>query len=184
MGDTTSMLDEIEEFLTGTRSASESDRVLATVLFTDIVRSTAQASAMGDRAWRDRTDAHDAMVRRQIDRFRGREVRSTGDGFLATFDGPARAIECGCAVREGARQLGMEIRVGLHTGEVELRGDDIGGITVNVAARVMAHAGPGNVVVSRTVTDLVAGSHFEFEDRGEHELKGVPGSWRLFAVRS
>ena len=183
MGDTTSMLDEIEEFLTGTRSASESDRVLATVLFTDIVRSTAQASAMGDRAWRDRTDAHDAMVRRQIERFRGREVRSTGDGFLATFDGPARAIECGCAVRDGARQLGMEIRVGLHTGEVELRGDDIGGITVNVAARVMAHAGSGNVVVSRTVTDLVAGSHFDFEDRGEHELKGVPGSWRLFAVR-
>jgi class 3 adenylate cyclase len=183
MGDTTAMLDEIEEFLTGTRSASEPDRVLATVLFTDIVSSTAQASSMGDRAWHDRIDAHDAMVRRQLERFRGREVKSTGDGFLATFDGPARAIECGCAICDGARQLGMEVRVGLHSGEIELRGDDIGGITVNVAARVTALAPPGNVVVSRTVTDLVAGSQLEFEDRGDHELKGVPGSWKLFAVR-
>jgi class 3 adenylate cyclase len=183
MGETTAMLDEIEEFLTGTRSASEPDRVLATVLFTDIVSSTAQASAMGDRAWHDRMNAHDAMVRRQMERFRGREVKSTGDGFLATFDGPARAIECGCAIRDGARQLGMEIRVGLHSGEVELRGDDIGGITVNVAARVTALAPPGDVLVSRTVTDLVAGSQFEFEDQGEHELKGVPGSWKVFAVR-
>ena len=183
MGETSAMLDEIEEFLTGTRSASEPDRVLATVLFTDIVGSTAQASAMGDRAWHDRIDAHDAMVRRQMERFRGREVKSTGDGFLATFDGPARAIECGCAIRDGARQLGMEVRVGLHSGEVELRGDDLGGITVHVAARVTALAPPGDVLVSRTVTDLVAGSHFEFEDRGEQELKGVPGSWKLFAVR-
>ena len=138
---------------------------------------------MGDRAWHDRIDAHDAMVRRQMERFRGREVRSTGDGFLATFDGPARAIECGCAIRDGARQLGMDVRVGLHSGEVELRGDDLGGITVHVAARVTALAPPGDVLVSRTVTDLVAGSHFEFEDRGEQELKGVPGSWKLFAVR-
>jgi class 3 adenylate cyclase len=122
------------------------------------------------------------MVRRQLDRFRGREVKTTGDGFLATFDGPARAIQCGCAIRDGARRLGIAVRVGLHSGEVELRGNDIGGITVNVAARVTALAGPGNVVVSRTVTDLVAGSHFKFADRGEHELKGVPGAWKLFAV--
>jgi class 3 adenylate cyclase len=182
MGETSAMLDEIEEFLTGTRSASQPDRVLATVLFTDIVSSTAQASSMGDRAWHDRIDAHDAMVRRQMERFRGREVKSTGDGFLATFDGPARAIECACAIRDGARQLGMEVRVGLHSGEVDLRGDDIGGITVNIAARVTALGRPGNVVVSRTVTDLVAGSRFEFEDFGEHELKGVPGTWKLFSV--
>jgi class 3 adenylate cyclase len=183
LGETTTMLDEIEEFLTGTRSASQPDRVLATVLFTDIVSSTAQASSAGDREWHDRIDAHDAMVRRQIERFRGREVKSTGDGFLATFDGPARAIECGCAIRDGARQLGMEIRVGLHSGEIDLRGDDIGGITVNIAARVTALARPGNVVVSRTVTDLVAGSRFEFEDFGDHELKGVAGTWKLFDVK-
>jgi class 3 adenylate cyclase len=182
LGDTTAMLGEIEEFLTGARPTSMADRVLATVLFSDIVNSTAQASVVGDRAWRDRLDANDAMVRRQLGRFRGREVNTTGDGFLATFDGPARAIECGCAIRDGAHQLGMDVRVGLHTGEVELRGDDIGGLTVNVAARVTSLAVPGEVLVSRTVTDLVAGSLTRFEDRGEHELKGVPGSWKLYAV--
>ena len=183
LGDTATMLDEIEEFLTGTRPVSAPDRMLATVLFSDIVDSTAQASSVGDRAWRDRLDAHDAMVRRQLERFLGREIKTTGDGFLATFDGPARAIECACAIRDGARQLGMDVRVGLHTGEVELRGDDIGGLTVNVAARVTGLAGRNEVLVSRTVTDLVAGSLTRFEDRGKHELKGVPGAWRLFAVQ-
>jgi len=122
------------------------------------------------------------MVRRQLERFRGREIKTTGDGFLATFDGPARAIQCGCAIRDGARQLGIKVRVGLHTGEIELRGDDIGGVTVNIGARVSALAEAGEVLVSRTVTDLVAGSGITFDDRGEHELKGVPGSWRLFSV--
>ena len=182
IGDTTVMLDEIEEFLTGVRHQAEPDRVLATVLFSDIVDSTAQASTMGDRAWHDRLDAHDAMVRRQLDRFRGREIKATGDGFLATFDGPARAIQCGGAIRDGARQMGIEVRVGLHTGEIDLRGADVGGVTVNIGARVAAQAGPGDVLVSRTVVDLVAGSRLTFEDRGEHELKGVPGTWRLFAI--
>jgi class 3 adenylate cyclase len=183
LGDTTTMVEEIEEFLTGSRSLSAPDRVLATVLFSDIVNSTAQASVVGDRAWRDRLDAHDAMVRRQLERFRGREIKTTGDGFLVTFDGPARAIECACAIRDGARQLGMDVRVGLHAGEIELRGDDIGGLTVNVAARVTDLAGQNDVLVSRTVTDLLAGSVIRFEDRGEHELKGVPGTWKLFCVR-
>lgn len=183
VGETDAMLAEIEEFLTGTRQPPEPDRVLATVLFSDIVDSTAQASAMGDRAWRDRLDAHDAMVRRQLARFRGNEVKTTGDGFFATFDGPARAIQCGCAMRDGAQQLGVEVRVGLHTGEVELRGDDIAGIAVHIGARVAALAGAREVLVSRTVTDLVAGAGIEFEDRGERELKGVPGTWRVYAVR-
>jgi class 3 adenylate cyclase len=156
--------------------------VLATVLLTEIVDSTAQAIAMGDRAWRYRLDAHDAVVRRQLVRFRGREIKTLGDGFLATFDGPARAIRCACAIRDESRRLGIEVRAGLHTGEIELRGDDIGGTAVNIAARVAGFAHPPEVVVSRTVTDLVAGSGVEFEDRGEHELKGVPGLWRLFAV--
>lgn len=182
VGETDVMLAQIEEFLTGTHRPADPDRVLATVLFSDIVDSTSQASAMGDRAWHDRLDAHDAMVRRQLARFRGDEVNTTGDGFLATFDGPARAIQCGCAMRDGAQQLGVEVRVGLHTGEVELRGDDIAGIAVHIGARVVALAGAGEVLVSRTVTDLVAGAGIEFEDRGEHNLKGVPGTWRLFAV--
>jgi class 3 adenylate cyclase len=182
LGDTASMLAEIEEFLTGTHRPPEPDRVLATVLFTDIVDSTAQAAAMGDRAWRDRLDQHDAMVRRQLQRFRGREVKTTGDGFLAVFDGPARAIECAVALRDGATQLGIGVRAGLHTGEIELRGDDIGGVSVHIGARVAALAGAGEVLVSRTVTDLVVGSGIQFEDRGDRELKGVPGSWRLFAL--
>jgi class 3 adenylate cyclase len=176
-------LDPIEEFVTGRLPAVAVDRVLATVLFTDIVDSTAQAAAMGDRAWRHRLDEHDALVRRQLARFRGREIKTMGDGFLATFDGPARAIKCGCAIRAEARQLGIEMRAGLHAGEIELRSDDIGGMTVNIAARVASLAGTGEVVVSRTVTDLVAGSGIRFEDRGEHKLKGVPGLWQLFDVR-
>lgn len=182
IGETDRLLAEIEEFLTGTSHPPESDRVLATVLFTDIVDSTSQASAMGDHAWRDRLDAHDVMVRRQLTRFRGTEVKTTGDGFLASFDGPNRAIQCACAMIDGAQQLGMQVRAGLHTGEVELRGDDIAGIAVHIGSRVAALAGPGEVLVSRTVTDLVAGAGIVFADRGEHTLKGVPGPWQLFAV--
>jgi class 3 adenylate cyclase len=182
VGDVATVVDEVEEFLTGVRSRIEQDRVLATVLFSDIVESTAQATALGDRAWRQRLDAHDAMIRGLLEQFRGREVKATGDGFLATFDGPARAIRCGCAIRDGAAQLGISVRVGLHSGEVEVRGDDIGGIAVHTAARVQAHAQPDEICVSRTVVDLVAGSGINFGDRGEHELKGIPGTWQLFAV--
>jgi len=181
-GNAEPLLDEVEEFLTGTRHASESDRMLATVLFTDIVGSTAMASTLGDQHWRDVLDVHDAMVRRQLERFRGIEVKTTGDGFLATFDGPARAIQAALAIREAARALGLEVTIGVHTGEVERRGDDVGGIAVHLAARVQEIAAPGEVLVSRTVSDLVVGSQTGFVDRGEHELKGVPGMWRLFAV--
>jgi class 3 adenylate cyclase len=183
LGNVDLIADEVEEFLTGVRHGPESDRILATVLFSDIVNSTTQASTMGDRAWHERLDAHDAMVRRQLERFRGREIKTMGDGFLAAFDGPGRAIQCGCAIRDGAQQLGVEVRLGLHTGEIELRGDDISGMTVNIGARVAARARAGEVLVSRTVTDLLAGSGIAFEDHGEHDLKGVPGTWRLFAVR-
>ena len=184
LGSLDPLVDEVEEFLTGSRAFSEPDRLLATVLFSDIVDSTAQASAAGDRAWHDRLDTHDAMVRRQLARFGGREVKTTGDGFLATFDSPARSIQCGSAIRDGARQLGIDVRVGLHAGEIETHGDDIRGVTVNIAARVATLAGRGEVLVSRTVSDLVAGSGIAFSDRGEHDLKGVPGSWRLFAVEA
>jgi class 3 adenylate cyclase len=177
-----SALDAVEEFVTGRLPEVLVDRVLATVLFTDIVDSTAQATTLGDRAWRYRLDDHDAMVRSQFVRFRGREIKMLGDGFLATFDGPARAIRCACAIRDQARQVGIELRAGLHTGEIELLGDAIGGVTVNIGARVIALAGPAEVLVSRTVTDLVAGSGIAFADRGEHALKGIPGLWRLFAV--
>jgi class 3 adenylate cyclase len=183
LGDAESVAQEIEEFLTGARSERPVDRVLATVLFTDLVASTEHASRMGDRAWRERLDAHDAMVRSLLQRFRGQEIKQTGDGFLATFDGPARAINCGVAITGAARQLGMDVRAGLHTGEIELRGGDIGGVAVHIGARVAGHAGAGEVLVSRTVVDLVAGSGLTFDDRGEHALKGVEGSWRLFAVR-
>ncbi len=176
------VIGEIEEFLVGERRGPEADRVLATVMFTDIVSSTERTVALGDSKWRAVMDSHDDAVRRQLDRFRGREVRTTGDGFLATFDGPARAIKCACAIREAGRQLGIEMRAGLHAGEIELRGNDVHGLTVNIASRVADRAGPGEVVVSRTVTDLVAGSGLEFEARGEPELKGVPGRWPLFAV--
>jgi class 3 adenylate cyclase/pimeloyl-ACP methyl ester carboxylesterase len=178
------VLDETEEFVTGMRGATVTDRVLATVLFTDIVGSTERLTTLGDREYRDLLDRHDAQVRRQLARFRGREVKSTGDGFLATFDGPARALECAVAIRDATRQLGIEVRGGVHTGEVEVRGDDIGGIAVHIAARVNACAAPGSVWLTRTVTELVVGSGIEFADRGEHDLKGVPGTWHLFEVVS
>jgi class 3 adenylate cyclase len=176
-------LDEIEEFITGIRGGPTVDRVLATVLFTDIVASTERSSDLGDRRWHDLLDRHDAAVRRQLARFRGREIKSTGDGFLATFDGPARALECAGAIRDAARQLGLEVRSGVHTGEIEIRGDDIGGIAVHIAARIAAKARPAEVWASRTVTELVVGSGIEFNDNGDHELRGVPGRWRLFAVQ-
>jgi class 3 adenylate cyclase len=176
------VLEEIEEFLTGERHDQHLDRVLATVVFTDIVGSTEQAAARGDQQWRELLDRHDAMVRRQLERFGGREVKTTGDGFLASFDGPARAIRCALSVRDGARQLGIDIRAGAHTGEVELRGTDIGGIAVHIGQRISSLAGPGEVLVSSTVKDLVAGSGIEFQDRGTHSLRGVPDEWRVFAV--
>jgi class 3 adenylate cyclase len=184
VGNSDADLDEIEEFLTGVRHAPTTTRVLATVLFTDIVGSTEQAAALGDKAWKDLLDRHDGVVRRQLERFGGREVNTVGDGFLATFDGPGRAIECGRAIRDAVKGLHVDVRVGLHTGEIELRGDDVAGIAVHLAQRVSALARPSEVLVSRTVTDLVAGSGIEFEDRGEHELKGVPGLWRLYSVVS
>jgi len=176
------VVDQVEEFVTGTSVYDEPDRVLATMLFTDIVGSTRTAADVGDRRWHELLDAHDAVVRRQLDRFRGRSVKQTGDGHLAVFDGPARAIRCGLAIRDGVRPLGLNVRVGIHTGEVELRGEDLTGISVVTAARVMSHAGDDQVWVSQTVRDLVAGSGLRFEDRGEHELKGVPGTWRLWQV--
>ncbi|HXN62923.1 MAG TPA: adenylate/guanylate cyclase domain-containing protein [Acidimicrobiales bacterium] len=181
-GDTDTVLGEIEEFLTGTRGTPNTDRALGTILFTDISESTKRAADSGDRHWRELLDNHDRMAGRQVHRFGGRQVKTTGDGILATFDGPARAIQCGLAICDGAHQLGIEVRVGVHTGEVERRGDDIGGIGVHIAARVQAHAQPGEVWVSRTVTDLVTGSGITFQDRGEHPLKGVPEAWRLFSV--
>jgi class 3 adenylate cyclase len=177
-------MEEIGELLTGARGRAASDRVLATVLFTDIAESTATAAELGDRRWREVLDAHDAMVRRQLDRFRGRHVKDTGDGVVATFDGPARAIECAAAIRGGAGQLGLAVRAGVHTGEIELRGDDIGGLAVHIAARVLGLASGGEILLSRTVSDLVVGSGIEFEDRGEHDLKGVPEPWRILAVAS
>ena len=161
---------------------SDTDRVLATVMFTDIVSSTARAVEIGDRRWRDLLDRHDALFRRELARHGGREVKTTGDGFLALFDGPARAIRCAMAIRDELRAEGIEVRVGLHSGEVELRGDDVGGIAVNLGARVAATADPGEVIVSSTVRDLVAGSGIGFADRGEHDLKGVPDRWHLYAV--
>jgi class 3 adenylate cyclase len=175
---------EIAEFLTGHHADVADDRVLATVLFTDIVDSTRRAAEIGDRDWHALLDAHDAIVRSQLSRFRGREVNTSGDGFLAMFDGPQRAIRCATAVRGAVQSLGIEVRAGLHTGECEVRGDDIGGIGVHIGARVSALAGPNDVLVSSTLRDLVIGSGIEFEDRGTHDLKGVPGEWRLFAVAS
>ena len=175
---------EIAEFLTGEQADVADDRVLATVLFTDIVDSTRRAAEMGDRDWHALLDAHDAVVRSQLSRFRGREVNTSGDGFLAMFDGPQRAIRCAMAIRDAVRSLGIEVRAGLHTGECEVRGDDIGGIGVHIGARVSALAGPNDVLVSSTLRDLVIGSGLEFEERGAHKLKGVPGEWRLFAVAS
>ena len=182
VGDTGAIVDEVEEFLTGRRSTRNSDRVLATVLFTDIVGSTEHAARLGDSAWRLLLERHDQVTTRQVDRWRGDLVKSTGDGALATFDGPARAIRCAAALRDDLRSDHVDIRAGLHTGEIELRVGDVLGIGVHIASRVAAMAGPGEILVSRTVTDLVAGSGIAFEDRGERDLKGVPGTWRLFAV--
>jgi pimeloyl-ACP methyl ester carboxylesterase len=176
------IVSEIREFLTGVREPEEPDRVVATVLFTDIVRSTERARELGDRAWRDLLDEHHAVVRRELERFRGREVDTAGDGFFATFDGPARAIRSGKAIVESVRGLGLEVRAGLHTGEVELAGDAVRGIAVHTGARVAGFAEPGEVLVSQTVKDLVAGSGIEFEERGTRELKGIPGEWRLYAA--
>jgi class 3 adenylate cyclase/pimeloyl-ACP methyl ester carboxylesterase len=173
---------EIAEFLTGHQAEVADDRVLATVLFTDIVDSTGRAAEMGDRDWHALLDAHDAVVRSQLARFRGREVNTSGDGFLAMFDGPQRAIRCAMAIRDAVQALGIEVRAGLHTGECEVRGDDIGGIAVHIGARVSALAGPNDVLVSSTLRDLVIGSGLEFEERGAHQLKGVPGEWHLFVV--
>jgi class 3 adenylate cyclase len=176
------ILDEVEEFLTGVRRGPESDRVLATVLFTDIVGSTERASELGDRRWRELLEQHHAVVRRHIERFQGREVDTAGDGFLAAFDGPARAVRCARAIGDALRELGIDVRAGLHTGECELVDDKVAGVAVHTGARVAGRAGPGEVLVSQTVKDLVAGSGIEFEERGEHVLKGVPGEWRLYAV--
>jgi class 3 adenylate cyclase len=175
---------EIYEFLTGSQAEVADDRVLATVLFTDIVDSTRRAAEIGDRDWHALLDAHDAVVRSQLARFRGREVNTSGDGFLAMFDGPQRAIRCAMSIRDAVQALGIEVRAGLHTGECEVRGNDIGGIGVHIGARVSALAGANEVLVSSTLRDLVIGSGLEFEERGSYELKGVPGEWRLFAVTS
>jgi class 3 adenylate cyclase len=184
VGDTETMLDEIEEFLTGVRRGAGADRTLTTILFSDIVGSTATAADLGDRQWRDLLEQHDMLIRRQLVRFGGHEVNTTGDGVVATFDGPARAVTCAGAMRGAAAQLGIELRVGIHTGEVEKRGDDLAGLAVHIAARVEALAEPGQVLVSRTVVDLVVGSAIKFADRGEHVLKGVPGTWHLFSVET
>ena len=181
-GDQDALLGEVEEFVTGTRRERAPQRVLATVLFTDIVDSTARAAALGDQDWRRILERHDDLVRRELGRFRGREIKHTGDGFLASFDGPGRAVECAAAITDGVRRFGLEVRAGVHTGECELRGDDMAGMAVHIGARVGASAGPGEVLVSRTVKDLVAGSGLRFEDRGERTLKGVPDEWRLYAL--
>lgn len=177
------LLGEIEEFITGARRPPDPDRILATVMFADIVDSTSRAAELGDRRWRELLESIEALVGRHLSRFRGRAVKSLGDGFLATFDGPARAIRCATEMRDAAReQFGVETRSGLHTGEIELMGNDVGGIAVHIGARALAFAGPGEVLVSGTVKDLVVGSGIEFAERGERELKGVPGRWRLWAV--
>jgi class 3 adenylate cyclase len=182
LGDHDALIGELEEFLIGRRSGPEFERILATVLFTDIVASTDRVSEVGDRQWRKLLDEHDEAAREEIERFQGRFVKTTGDGVVATFDGPARGIRCAQAMAQRARALGLDVRAGLHTGEVEFRANDLHGLAVHVAQRVSSIAGAGEVVVSRTVVDLVAGSDLQFEDRGDHELKGVPGEWRLYAA--
>jgi len=182
MGDPGPLLDAIEEFVTGQLPPRQIDRVLATMLFTDVVSSTDQVAGMGDRRWSELLATHDSLTRAELERFRGREIGTTGDGFLATFDGPGRAVRCACAIRDAVRAIGIHVRVGLHTGEIELHGEDIGGIAVHIAQRVQTHAQPDEVLVSRTVVDLVGGSGIPFTDRGTHTLKGVPDPWQLFAV--
>jgi len=181
-GDVDGFIGEFEEFLTGRRHEREPDRMLATVLFTDICGSTERAAELGDREWRELLERHDAVVRRQLDRHRGVEVKRTGDGFLATFDGPARAIRCARSIAEQVEPLGIAVRAGLHTGELERMNGDVGGLAVHIAARVMAEAGDGEVLASSTVKDLVVGSGIEFRDRGTHQLRGVPGEWRLYSA--
>ena len=183
-GDVDELLGEVEEFLTGVRHGVHHERVLATVLFTDIVDSSKKGAEIGDRRWRDLLDDHNALLRREIQRFGGREIKTTGDGFLATFDGPARAVRCALASCNNVQKLGIEIRAGLHTGECEIMGDDVGGVAVNIAARVLDEAKASEVLVSGTVRDLVAGSGLRFDSRGKHELKGVPGEWELLAAQS
>jgi len=183
VGDQDSILKEVEEFVTGTRYRPEPDRVLATILFADIVGSTRRAAELGDRAWVELLGNFHSLVRRQLERFRGKEIDTVGDGFFATFDGPARAIRCACAIREAVAALGLEVRSGLHTGECEMIGDKVGGIAVHAGARVGSMAGGSEVLVSSTVKDLVAGSGITFVDRGPQVLKGIPGEWRLFAVQ-
>lgn len=182
LSDADAVLDEIEEFLTGVRHSPEADRVLATVLFTDIVGATERAASLGDRRWHDLLDGHHALVRRELARFRGREIDTAGDGFFATFDGPARAVRCACAISDVVRSLGIEIRAGVHTGECEVMDNKVGGIAVHIGARIATHANAGEVLVSNTVKDLVAGSGLSFRDQSVQRLKGVPGDWRLFAV--
>jgi class 3 adenylate cyclase len=184
VGNPEEMLGEIEEFVTGARAAPRGERVLATILFTDIASSTVRAAELGDDRWREVLDRHNAVVSRQLERFRGHKIKATGDGVLATFDGPARAIACACAIRDAARQVGVEVGAGIHTGEIELVGADIAGLAVHIGQRICAYAGPGEVLVSRTVIDLVVGSGIKFSDRGDHQLKGVPGTWRIFAVKA
>jgi class 3 adenylate cyclase len=181
-GDQDGLLDEVEEFLTGRRTAREPERVLQTVLFVDIVGSTRRAGELGDRRWRDLLAAYDGAVERQLARHQGRLVKRLGDGSLAAFDGPALAIRCACAIRDEGRALGLDLRAGLHTGECEVRDSDLTGLAVHIGARVSDGAGAGEVLVSGTVKELVAGSDIAFEERGERELRGVPGTWRLFAV--
>lgn len=181
-GDVDTLLDEVQEFVTGQRGAVEPDRVLAAVMFTDIVDSTVQASSMGDSRWRQVLDQHDALTRKHVEAAKGRIVKHTGDGSLAIFDGPGRAIRCARAILSDARSLGIELRAGVHTGEIELRGEDVGGIGVHIASRISGLAGANEIVVSRTVKDLVVGSGIEFTDRGTHTLKGVPGEWQAYAV--
>jgi class 3 adenylate cyclase len=181
-GDYEPVISEVAEFLTGQRPPRQVDRILTTVLFTDIVASTQRAAAEGDQRWRSLLDAHDRANRNELSRFRGKEIKTTGDGFLACFDGPARAIHCAQAITKATETLGIDVRSGLHTGECEVRGDDLAGLAVHIAARVGALAGPDEVLVSSTVKDLVAGSGITFRERGEHELKGVPDPWRLFAA--
>ena len=184
-GDANAMLEEMEHFVTSVRHEEAAfDRVLATVLFTDIVGSTARANEVGDRAWKDLISRHHATVRALLGRYRGREIDTAGDGFLATFDGPARAVRCAMAIASAVSHLGLAVRAGVHTGEMELDGDVVRGIAIHIGARVAALAGPGEVLVSSTVKDLVAGSGLAFEDRGQHELKGVPGQWRVFVAKA
>ena len=181
-GDQDALIDEVEEFLVGSRRAHEPERALATVLFTDIVSSTERTAELGDRRWRHLLERHNMVVRRQLAIHRGGEVKTLGDGFLATFDGPARAIRCAAAIRDELQGIGIDVRAGVHTGEVELIDDDVSGMAVNIGARIGALANPGEVCVSSTVRELVVGSGLEFAERGVHDLKGAPGEWRLYAV--